>query len=130
DCARDQRYQITFYPNVCEDHVKALYASYQALIAQLENHLRDEWTQTFSAQWDDFANATPFERSALQGVAFAHGIAKALYNLWDNITQLYELLADLKANSEKLLQYLSQAELDELLKLSKDAIAQGLLILS
>ena len=27
ECSRDQRYQITFYPNVSKDHVKALYAS-------------------------------------------------------------------------------------------------------
>ena len=130
ECDRNQLYQITFYPNVSKDHVKALYASYQTVIAGLEGRLRDEWTETFQPQWQDFANATPLERSAMQGVAFSTGMAKALYNLWDNITQLYDLLADLKANSEKLLHYLSQAELDELLKQGADAIAKGLLVLS
>ncbi|MFK9004415.1 RHS repeat-associated core domain-containing protein [Pseudomonas pergaminensis] len=130
DCPRDQRYQITFYPNVSKDHVKALYASYQSVIVGLEVGLRDEWKKTFKPQWRDFANATPFERSAMQGLALSNGIAKALYNLWDNFTQLYELLADIKANSQKLLHYLSQAELNELLKLGKDTIAQGLLVLS
>ncbi|AMN79666.1 RHS repeat-associated core domain-containing protein [Pseudomonas azotoformans] len=130
DCIRDQRYQITFYPNVSKAHVKALYASYQSVIVGLEERLRDEWTKTFKPRWKDFANATPFERSAMQGVAFASGIGKALYNLWDNFTQLYDLLADLKANSEKLLKYITQAELDDLLKLGKDAIAHGLLVLS
>jgi len=43
---------------------------------------------------------------------------------------LSDLLADLKPNSEKLLAYLSQAELDELLKLGNDTIANGLLVLS
>ncbi|WP_076951001.1 RHS repeat-associated core domain-containing protein [Pseudomonas cedrina] len=130
DCTRDQPYQITFYPNVSKDHVKALYASYQSLIAGLDERLREEWKKTFKPQWDEFANATPFERSAMQGLAFSTGIGKALYHLWDDLTQLYELLADLKANSEKLLHYLSQAELDELLKLGKDAVAKGLLVLS
>ena len=130
DCIRDQRYQITFYPNVSKAHVKALYASYQSVIAGLEERLRDEWTKTFKPRWKDFANATPFERSAMQGVALAGGIGKALYNLWDNVTQLYDLLADLEANSEKLLKYITQVELDELLKLGKDAIAHGLLVLS
>ncbi|MGY2212762.1 DUF6531 domain-containing protein, partial [Pseudomonas pergaminensis] len=130
DCPRDQRYQITFYPNVSKDHVKALYASYQSVIVGLEVGLRDEWKKTFKPQWSDFANATPFERSAMQGLALSNGIAKALYNLWDNFTQLYELLADINANSQKLLHYLSQAELNELLKLGKDTIAQGLLVLS
>ncbi|SDP01913.1 RHS repeat-associated core domain-containing protein [Pseudomonas azotoformans] len=130
DCTRDQRYQITFYPDVSKDHIKALYASYQSVIARLERSLRDEWKKTFKPQWDDFANATPFERSAMQGLALSTGIGKAFYNLWDNFTQLYDVLADLKTNSQKLLQYVSQAELDELLKLGKDAIAQGLLVLS
>ncbi|MGY2364797.1 DUF6531 domain-containing protein, partial [Pseudomonas azotoformans] len=130
DCIRDQRYQITFYPNVSKAHVKALYASYQSVISGLEERLSDEWTKTFKPRWKDFANATPFERSAMQGVAFASGIGKALYNLWDNFTQLYDLLADLEANSEKLLKYITQVELDELLKLGKDAIAHGLLVLS
>ncbi|WP_082036819.1 RHS repeat-associated core domain-containing protein [Pseudomonas rhodesiae] len=130
ECTRDQAYQITFYPNVSQDHVKALYASYQAVIAGLETDLRDEWAKTFKPRWDDFSHATALERSAMQGMAFSSGLAKALYNLWDNVTQLYELLSDLKAHSEKLLAYISQAELDALLALGSDAIAQGLLVLS
>ncbi|MFQ6595211.1 MULTISPECIES: RHS repeat-associated core domain-containing protein [Pseudomonas] len=129
-CTRDQRYQVTFYPNVSKDHVKALYASYQSVIAGLEARLRIEWTQTFNAQWSDFSKATPLERSVMQSVALSSGIAQALYNLWDNITQLCDLLADIKPNSQKLLQYLSQTELDQLLKLSSEAVAQGLLVLS
>ncbi|WP_379555473.1 RHS repeat-associated core domain-containing protein, partial [Pseudomonas sp. MD332_8] len=88
------------------------------------------WAKTFKPRWDDFSHATALERSAMQGMAFSSGLAKALYNLWDNVTQLYELLSDLKAHSEKLLAYISQAELDALLALGSDAIAQGLLVLS
>lgn len=120
DCTCDQRYQITFYPDVSKDHVKALYASYQSVISSLEVRLREEWAKTFKVQWDDFSTATPFERSLQQGRGFATGMANALHNLWDNITQLYDLL-DLKTNSEKLLSYLSQADLDALLKLGSDA---------
>jgi RHS repeat-associated protein len=130
ECDRNQPYQITFYPTVSQDHVKALYASYQSVIAGLEGRLREEWTATFQPQWNDFANAGSLRRSAMQGVAFSTGMAKALYNLWDNITQLCDLLANLKANTQKLLAYLSQAEIDELLKLGSDAIAKGLLVLS
>ncbi|WP_372238436.1 RHS repeat-associated core domain-containing protein [Pseudomonas sp. R1-43-08] len=130
ECTRDQQYQVTFYPNVSKDHVKALYASYQSVIAGLEADLRQQWNERFKLQWADFANAPPFTRSAKQGAAFATGIGKAFYNLWDNITELYDLLANLKSNSERLLKYISQAELDQLLKLGKDTLAQGLLVLS
>ncbi|WP_460149242.1 RHS repeat-associated core domain-containing protein [Pseudomonas sp. S3_E10] len=130
ECTRDQQYQITFYPDVSTDHVKALYASYQSVIAGLETGLRDEWAKTFKPQWDEFADAPSLQRSAMQGAAFSSGLAQALYNLWDNITQVYELLSDLQANSEKLLAYISQADLDELLTLGSDAIAHALLVLS
>ncbi|MGY2680896.1 DUF6531 domain-containing protein [Pseudomonas tolaasii] len=130
DCTRDQHYQITFYPNVSTHHIKALYASYQSLIAGLEFRLRDEWERTFKAQWKDFSKAKPLKRSFMQGAALSAGIVQALYNLWDNVTQLFDLLRNIKSNSEKLLRYISQVELDALLKLSSDAIAQGLLILS
>ncbi|MBY8974155.1 type IV secretion protein Rhs, partial [Pseudomonas sp. P867] len=130
DCTRDQQYQITFYPNVSRDHVKALYASYTSVIAGLEADLRKQWDERFAPQWADFAKDPAYKRSAMQGIAFATGLGKALYNLWDSITELYDLLANLKSNSEKLLKYLSRAELDALLALGKDTLAKGLLVLS
>ncbi|EIK68315.1 Rhs family protein [Pseudomonas synxantha BG33R] len=130
DCTRDQQYQITFYPNVSKDHVKALYASYTSVIAGLEADLRKQWDEHFQLQWADFVKAPAYQRSGMQGMAFATGLGKALYNLWDNITELYDLLANFKSNSEKLLKYLSQAELDALLALGKDTLAKGLLVLS
>ena len=130
ECDRNQQYRVSFYPNVSQDHLKALYASYQSVIAALEARLRKEWTDTFQAQWKNYADARPLERRRLLEAAFASGLGKALYSLWDNLGELSALLADLKPNSEKLLQYLSQTELDELLTLGSDAIAQGLLVLS
>lgn len=130
DCTRDQQYQVSFYPNVSKDHVKALYASYQSVISSLESSLRSEWTNTFEAQWNHYSNASPLDRRKLMDAAFVRGIANTLYSLWDGIPNLYDLLADIKPNSEKLLHYISQGELEELLKLSNEAIANGLLILS
>ncbi|XVJ49589.1 DUF6531 domain-containing protein, partial [Pseudomonas sp. UBT] len=130
ECDRNQPYRISFYPNVSTEHVKALYASYQSVIGELEARLRGEWNSTLQAQWKDYTDATPLDQRRMLEAAFLSGMGKALYGLWDNLTQLYELLADIKPNSEKLLQYISQTELDELLKLGNDAIANGLLILS
>ncbi|QDH64245.1 RHS repeat-associated core domain-containing protein [Pseudomonas azotoformans] len=130
ECDRNQPYRITFYPNVSRDHVQALYGSYQSVISGLEARLREEWTRTFQDQWKDYTEAKPLDRRRMLEAAFFSGLGKALFNVWDNVTQLYDLLADLKPNSEKLLAYLSQAELDELLKLGNDTIANGLLVLS
>ncbi|WP_416363896.1 RHS repeat-associated core domain-containing protein [Pseudomonas sp. NFX183] len=130
ECDRNQQYRISFYPNVSKDHVKALYASYQSVIAELEARLRDEWNSTLEARWKDFTDAIAQDQRRMVETAFLSGMGKALYSLWDNITQLVDLLADIKPSSEKLLQYISQTELDELLKLGNDAIADGLLVLS
>ncbi|MCF5835861.1 type IV secretion protein Rhs, partial [Pseudomonas sp. PA-1-6A] len=130
ECDRNHQYRVSFYPNVSQDHLKALYTSYHSVITALEARLRKEWTDTFKSQWKNYIAAHPLERRRLLEAAFASGLGKALYSLWDNIGQLSALLADLKPNSEKLLHYLSQTELDELLTLGSDAIAQGLLVLS
>ena len=130
ECDRNQQYRVSFYPNVSQDHLKALYTSYHSVITALEARLRKEWTDTFQAQWKNYTDARPLERRRLLEAAFVSGLGKALYSLWDNIGELSALLADLKPNSEKLLHYLSQTELDELLTLGSDAIAQGLLVLS
>ncbi|MCU0209691.1 DUF6531 domain-containing protein [Pseudomonas shahriarae] len=130
DCTRDQPYRITFYPNVSKAHVQALYASYQAIIAPLESQLRKDWSSTFEPLWQGYSEANFVQRYRLLDQGYAQGFGNALHELWDNIQQLYQWLADLKPNSEKLLHYLSQAELDALLALSQEAIANGLLMLS
>ncbi|TFY84061.1 RHS repeat protein, partial [Pseudomonas kairouanensis] len=130
ECERNQRYRVSFYPNVSNDHLKALYASYQTVIDELEVRLREAWTDTFQAQWKTYTDAKPLDQRRLLEKAFLRGMGTALYSLWDNFTQLYDLLADIQPNSEKLLAYLSEAELDEFLKLGDDAIARGLLVLS
>ncbi len=129
DCERGQRYRITFFPDVSTDHVRALYASYEGVIAGLEGWLRAEWAG-FQPQWTEFSSAGFLERYGQLQQADWRGFEKALNGVWDDIKQLFALLADLQANSEKLLEYLSDAELEALLQASSDAIANGLLILS
>ncbi|MFW0754936.1 RHS repeat-associated core domain-containing protein [Pseudomonas sp. H11T01] len=130
ECWRGSRYRITFFPNVSQDHVKALYASYQGVIGELEGWLRNEWTSQFQPLWASYSQADLLERYRALHKADWRGFENALFGLWDDVQQLYQLLADLKPNSEKLLEYLTQVELDTLLSASKEAIANGLLVLS
>ncbi|MFJ2528369.1 RHS repeat-associated core domain-containing protein [Pseudomonas helmanticensis] len=129
DCDRGQRYRITFFPDVSTDHVRALYTSYEGVIAGLEGWLRAEWAG-FQPQWTEFSSAGFLERYGQLQQADWRGFEKALNGVWDDIRQVFALLADLQANSEKLLEYLSEAELEALLNASSDAIANGLLVLS
>ncbi|MGF6221015.1 RHS repeat-associated core domain-containing protein [Pseudomonas frederiksbergensis] len=130
DCWRGQRYRITFFPTVCADHVKALYASYQGVIGELEGWLRNEWSSEFEPLWAGFSEATFTQRYGLLQQADWRGLERALQGLWDDVKQVYALVADLQANSEKLLEYLTQGELETLLNASAEAIANVLLMLS
>ncbi|PCR93538.1 type IV secretion protein Rhs, partial [Pseudomonas fluorescens] len=129
NCDRGQRYRITFFPDVSAAHVQTLYASYQGLIDGLEKWLREEWVG-FQPQWAEFSSAGFLERYGQLQQADWRGFESALNGVWDDVKQLFALLADLQANSEKLLQYLSSFELETLLEASSEAIANGLLMLS
>ncbi|VVM99668.1 hypothetical protein PS662_03279 [Pseudomonas fluorescens] len=130
ECGRGQSYRITFFPTVSTAHVKALYASYQSVIDALEQWLRGEWTGEFQPLWADFSEAGFTERYGLLQRADWTGFEQSLHGLWDDVKQLYALMADLQANSEKLLEYLTDVELATLLNASTDAIANMLLVLS
>ncbi|MCU1762194.1 DUF6531 domain-containing protein [Pseudomonas sp. 14P_8.1_Bac3] len=130
DCWRGQRYRITFFPNVSTDHVKALYASYQSVVEELEGWLRNEWTAEFEPLWAGFSEATFTERYGLLRRADWRGFENSLHGLWDDVKQVFALMADLQANSEKLLEYLTELELETLLNASTEAIANLLLVLS
>ena len=127
---RGQRYRITFFPNVSADHVKALYASYQGVIGDLEGWLRNEWTTEFEPLWAEFSEAGFIKRYGLLQQADWRGFENSLNGLWDDVKQVYALIADLQANSEKLLEYLTEAELETLLNASAESIANVLLVLS
>jgi len=130
ECERGQRYRITFFPNVSTDHVKALYASYQGVIDGLEGWLRNEWTTEFEPSWAEYAEAGFIKRYGLLQQADWRGFENSLNGLWDDVKQIYELITDLQANSEKLLEYLTEIELETLLKASAESIANLLLVLS
>ncbi|WPN62906.1 RHS repeat protein [Pseudomonas sp. P9_32] len=129
ECDRGQRYRISFFPGITTDHVKALYASYQLEIVELEGWLKAEWNE-FQPLWKASSESGFVKRfNALQD-AQLRGFENALFGLWDDVKQVFDLLADLQANSEKLLEYLTETELEQLLKASSEAIAKGLMILS
>ncbi|MHC8354941.1 RHS repeat-associated core domain-containing protein [Pseudomonas sp. LB3P81] len=130
ECWRGYRYRVTFFPNVSTDHVKALYASYQSVIDDLEGWLRKEWTSEFEPLWADFSKAGFTERYGLLQRADWRGFEQSLHGLWDDVKQVFALMADLQANSEKLLEYLTALELETLLNASAEAIANVLLVLS
>ncbi|MHC8326262.1 RHS repeat-associated core domain-containing protein [Pseudomonas sp. LB1P83] len=129
-CKKGQMYRITFFPNVSQSNVKALYDSYQGVIGNLEGWLQSEWSGKFQPQWASYSAADRMGRSVILLKQAMDGLEKALLRLWDDIKSLFELLAHPKENLEKLRKYLSDVEIDKLYAASKESIASGLLILS
>lgn len=128
-CKKGQRYRITFFPNVSESDVKALYDSYQHIIGNLHSWLESEWSGKFQPQWASYSAADVQKRSDILLQRAVAGFEKALLRLWDDIKTLFDLLAHPQANLEKLQKYLSDVEIDSLYAASKESIAAGLLIL-
>ncbi|MBC3366585.1 type IV secretion protein Rhs, partial [Pseudomonas sp. SWRI154] len=129
ECDRGQRYRISFFPNITTSHVRALYSSYQLAIVELEGWLTAEWNE-FQPLWKEASESGFVKRFNTLQEAQLRGFENALLKLWDDIKQIFDLLADLQANSEKLLEYLTEAELEQLLKASSEAIAKALMVLS
>ncbi|WP_455830519.1 RHS repeat-associated core domain-containing protein [Pseudomonas fluorescens] len=130
ECDRNQKYRVSFYPDVSSQHFKALYASYQSVIASLEGWLRSEWGTTFEPLWKGYSEANFLERYLSLYGAYARGFSDSLYSIWDDVEQLFQWLSAPLANAEKLLHYFSQDEFEKLLTLSAETLAKGLLVLS
>lgn len=129
-CKKGQTYRITFFPNVSQSDVKALYDSYQGLIGKLDGWLQSEWSSKFQPQWASYSAADRAGRSVILLKRALDGFEAALLRLWDDIKSLFDLLANPKKNYEKLSKFLSDIEIDKLYAASKESIASGLLILS
>ncbi|MFG6207929.1 RHS repeat-associated core domain-containing protein [Pseudomonas retamae] len=127
---KGQTYRITFFPNVSQSDVKALYDSYQGVIGKLEGWLQSEWSSKFQPQWASYSAADRAGRSVILLKRALDGFEQALLRLWDDIKSLFDLLAHPQKNYAKLKEYLSDVEIDKLYAASKESIASGLLILS
>ncbi|MGF6285211.1 RHS repeat-associated core domain-containing protein [Pseudomonas silensiensis] len=131
-CKKGQMYRITFFPNVSQSNVKALYDSYQGVIGNLNGWLQSEWSGKFQPLWASYSAADRMGRSVILVKQAMDGLEKALLRLWDDIKSLFELLAnpEVKKNLERLRDFLSDAEIDKIYAASKESLASGLLILS
>ncbi|MCB2251935.1 RHS repeat protein [Pseudomonas chlororaphis] len=129
-CIPGKLYRITFFPDVSENDVKALYGSYKGVISDLDGWLKSEWASKFQPQWSTYSAADRSGRAMILLQEALDSFEQALLNLWDDLKDLMELLADPIGKAKQLGDYLSSIEIDKLYATSKDAIASALLILN
>jgi len=130
NCMPGKQYRITFFPDVSEGDVKALYGSYKGVISDLDGWLKSEWASKFQAQWSAYSAADRSGRVMILLQEALDSFEQALLSLWDDLKELIGLLADPIGNAKKLRDYLSELELEKLYATSKEAIASALLILN
>ncbi|PCR92839.1 type IV secretion protein Rhs [Pseudomonas fluorescens] len=130
NCIPGKQYRITFFPDVSENDLKALYGSYKGVISDIDGWLKSEWASKFQPQWNTYSAADRLGRTGILLREALDSFEQALLNLWDDLKDLVGLLADPIGNAKKLRDYLSDLELDKLYATSQDAIASALLILN
>jgi RHS repeat-associated protein len=130
NCMPGKQYRITFFPDVSETDIKALYGSYKGVISDLDGWLKNEWASKFQAPWSAYSAADRSGRMMILLQEALDSFEQALLSLWDDLKDLVGLLADPIGNAKKLRDYLSELELEKLYSTSKEAIASALLILN
>lgn len=128
-CQPDQRYRVRFYPDVGEAEFKALYASYDGVLDQLQGWLLEEW-QRLAPRWDSMAPAGDPQRFAQIRDAFLEGFSRAFVDLFDDLKSLIDLLSDLQGSRDRLLAFLSEQDLQQLAARAGDLLDTALSLLN
>ncbi|MDF5797730.1 hypothetical protein P4203_29615 [Pseudomonas aeruginosa] len=62
--------------------------------------------------------------------AYLDGMGKALVNLWDDVVELFGILANLDEHAAKLLEFINEADFEKLKAQAKELLGTALLIAS
>lgn len=111
-CAPNTLYQVKFYPEVSIQEIDALYRSYDDVIAKLNEWLLEQWNGPLSAEWKRLAPVGDRRRMEQINDAYLDGMGKALVNLWDDVVELFGILANLDEHAAKLLEFINEADFE------------------
>ncbi|KTS75533.1 type IV secretion protein Rhs [Pseudomonas oryzihabitans] len=129
-CTPYQRYRVTFFPNVTGAQLETLYGSYQGVIDDLQAWLQQEWTQKHQPSWATYRSASAGGKVGLQLEAAWHGLLRSILNLWNDITQLFDVIAHPRKHLAKLQGLLDPQVLEQLYNAGKEQLHTALLIAS
>lgn len=129
-CAPNTLYQVKFYPEVSIQEIDALYRSYDDVIAKLNEWLLEQWNGPLSAEWKRLAPVGDRRRMEQINDAYLDGMGKALVNLWDDVVELFGILANLDEHAAKLLELINEADFEKLKAQAKELLGTALLIAS
>ncbi|MHA5868535.1 type IV secretion protein Rhs, partial [Pseudomonas aeruginosa] len=83
-----------------------------------------------SAEWKRLAPVGDRRRMEQINDAYLDGMGKALVNLWDDVVELFGILANLDEHAAKLLEFINEADFEKLKAQAKELLGTALLIAS
>ncbi|VYT91653.1 hypothetical protein [Metakosakonia massiliensis] len=97
------QYKVVFYPDVTQKDLDILYQSYDELIESCVDWLRTESWETGQRQaWIDYYAAGSQIDLSQTLQQLCEGVKKAIKDIWDVLTKLFNILCDPVGNCKKL----------------------------
>ena len=123
-----KKLKITFETAVTQDDVKTLMASYDTTISNLMSWLESEWNSELREEWKDYlVNGIDVGEEVEK---FMHNIINELMRAWDDISNLFDLLAHPTKLAHLLSKYIANPEaIAETLEKSKEEAMKMLMLL-
>ena len=121
-CKPDQLYRVTFYPQTTPQQIDAYFDSYQDLLNELGSWLSQQWNSEFQPLWRAYDNASNAGRLMLLAQSALKGLDDALIEQWDSLVKVFDILTHPSDNLQRLSKFLSQQQLDTLLKSSAQTL--------
>ncbi|SHO58071.1 Rhs family protein [Vibrio quintilis] len=118
--------RVYFYPDVTESDIKTLLASYDGTQQKLMDWLSAEWEEQ-KGEWDDFLR-NPIDVGH-EVEKFIENMGIALLSAWDEISDLFKLLANPTQLVETLKRYVNSEQLASVLEETKKKAAEMLNLL-
>ena len=119
-------YKVVFYPDVSKQDVDTLLHSYDAIQQQLIQWLQQQWDQSLKLQWQSFETLSESTQQQLIQQSFSQGVFKALLDVWDDVTNLYDLIAHPLENTKKAIKTTLELDYQAIYEASKSGLNTGL----
>ncbi|WP_019412230.1 RHS repeat domain-containing protein, partial [Pseudomonas psychrophila] len=129
-CLPNQKYQITFYPQITPEQIDAFYDSYKTVLNDLSSWLGTQWDTEYLSRWQAHQQADVLGRFSMEIHAQWDGLINALLAVWDDITGFFTLISHPQENYEKLKKFLTEEQFNLLLNASQESLETALLIAS
>ncbi|RJG42576.1 Rhs family protein [Motilimonas pumila] len=118
--------RITFEPDVTDQDMANLLASYDGTIDKLANWLDSEW-QIQKQDWQDYLdNGIDMSKEVIK---FFDNMIDAVLDAWDEIKGLFELLANPSKLKKLLMQYTDADKIEQMMASAKQEMADLLTLL-